>query len=522
MTRIQVIRAIDKCSLSLLLLLAILTSCSQHAVVPTEYNKTEVQADLLPDYTNVTIPPNIAPLNFSVQGDTITDCVARFTYTGGSFSYGKGNKVIIDANEWKQMVSASIGQAILVELFTLSAGQWRQHPTFSIEVAPDSIDRYVAYRLIPPYNTYERISLCQRDVETFDEVEFYNNQMLDAPQSGHCINCHAFQNYHTERMQFHVREEFAGTVIYDRGKLGKYNLKLPETISSGVYPSWHPSLNVIAYSVNKSFLESHTNGLLKAEVQDSESGLILYDVDNHRTLPICNEADLLETFPSWSPDGQWLYYASARFTFQEQESSTVSDQVRIARQHDITNRYRQVHYDIYRRHFDATTYTFGNPEPVLIVSADSLSATLPRISPDGRYLLTCIGDYGCFHVYHPEADLYVTDLQSTIYEDPDSIPHHITSALDAANSPRAESYHNWSSNGRWIVFQSRRRDNNYTRLYFTWFDEHGEAHKAFELPQADPDYELLHLRSYNIPEFTREAVRTTPAELAKAISAPTR
>jgi len=393
-------------------------------------------------------------------------------------------------------------------------------------VAPDSIDSYVSYRLIPPYNTYERISLCQRNVETFEETEFYNNQMLDAPTGGHCVNCHAFQNYRTERMQFHVREEYAGTVIYDQGKLGKYNLKIPETISSGVYPAWHPSLDLIAYSVNKSFLECHTDGLCKSEVQDSESGLILYDVANHRVIPICNEPDQLETFPTWSPDGQWLYYASAKFTFEEKESAATSNEVRIARQHDITNRYKSVFYDIYRRRFDAGTLSFGAPEPVLIASADSLSATLPRISPDGRYLLTCIGSHGCFHVYHPEADLYVTDLTTATFGN-DSFTSSlcaenrstaITVPLEAANSPRAESYHNWSSNGRWIVFQSRRRDNNYTRLYFSWFDENGISHKAFELPQEDPDYELLHLRSYNIPEFTREAVRVTPAEFAKVIA----
>jgi len=484
----------------------LLTGCGMRPEVPEKFSVCSWPVEILPDYADVTIPPNIAPLNFAIIDDSVTNVVACISYNGGSYTYGEGRKVMIDEEEWREMLRLSVGKSLDVEVYTEVAGQWRKHPAFKINVAPDSIDTYVSYRLIPPYNTYELISLCQRNVETFEEVEFYNNQMLDAPEGGHCVNCHAFQNYHTERMQFHVREEYAGTVIYDQGKLGKYNLKIPETISSGVYPAWHPSLNLIAYSVNKSFLESHTDGLAKAEVQDSESGLILYDVANHRVIPICNDPDQMETFPTWSPDGQWLYYASASFTFIEERSATVSDEVRITRQHDITDRYKGVFYDIYRRHFDAKTLSFGAPEPVLMASADSASATLPRISPDGRYLLTCIGSHGCFQIYHPEADLYVTDLNSLE-----------TYPLDAANSPRAESFHNWSSNGRWIVFQSRRRDNNYTRLYVSWFDENGVAHKAFELPQKDPDYELLHLRSYNIPEFTVEPVRITPAEFANVI-----
>lgn len=500
----QAIRVISQ-----LLGLAMLLSCASHPNVPEQALETETRADLLPDYMDVTIPPNIAPLNFSVCGDSITQCIARISFSGGSHTYGKGRKVIIDPDEWREMLLHSVGGALKVEVFTESDGQWRKHPPFSINVAPDSIDPYVAYRLIPPYNTYEQIRLCQRNVENYDEVEFYNNQMLDDPRGGHCVNCHSFQNYRTDRMQFHVREEFGGTVIYDNGQLGKYNLKRPETISSGVYPAWHPTLNLIAYSVNKSFLEDHTDGLCKAEVQDSESALMLYDVANRRVIPIANDSAMMETFPAWSPDGEWLYYAAAQFVFNEKLSSVASDHARINRQHDITERYKNVHYDIYRRHFDTETLTLGPSEPILIVSNDSLSATLPRISPDGRYLLTCIGDHGCFHVYHPEADLFVTDLHGEL--PCEAIP------LTEANSPRAESYHNWSSNGRWIVFQSRRRDNNYTRLYFSWFDEHGVSHKAFELPQQNPDYEVQNLCSYNIPEFTIEAVKTSPADLARTI-----
>lgn len=187
----------------------------------------------------------------------------------------------------------------------------------------------------------------------------------------------------------------------------------------------------------------------------------------------------------------------------------------------MTNRYREVRYDIYRRRFDARQLSFGEPQLVLNASADSLSATLPRISPDGRWLLTSIGGYGCFHVYHPEADLRLDDL-STLGQmgQIDSIAS--TKAIAPANSPSAESYHNWSHSGRWIVYQSRRRDDNYTRLYFSYFDREGRAHKPFEMPQADPDYELLHLRSYNIPEFLLDPIPFSPAQLARTILTPTR
>ena len=64
-----------------------------------------------------------------------------------------------------------------------------------------------------------------------------------------------------------------------------------------------------------------------------------------------------------------------------------------------------------------------------------------------------------------------------------------------------ESYHSWSSNSRWIVFSSRRIDGLYTRPYFAYIDEEGNASKPFLLPQKDTDYYHRFMKSYNIPEF---------------------
>ena len=74
--------------------------------------------------------------------------------------------------------------------------------------------------------------------------------------------------------------------------------------------------------------------------------------------------------------------------------------------------------------------------------------------------------------------------------------------MEAANSEDVDSFHTWSSNGRWLVFSSRRDDGLYTRLYFTHIDADGNASKAFLLPQKDPRayYKRL-MESYNLPAF---------------------
>ena len=49
-------------------------------------------------------------------------------------------------------------------------------------------------------------------------------------------------------------------------------------------------------------------------------------------------------------------------------------------------------------------------------------------------------------------------------------------------------------------------DGNYTRTFLAYFDTEGQAHKAFVIPQEDPEMNVLLLKSYNVPELTRNAV----------------
>ena len=489
-----------------------LVSCgANHPQVPSSYHNVAEAPHLMPDYSDVVVPFNIAPLNFTVDEEGIEKCVAKVTYPGGEMTFGQVKEILFNLDDWKSMLNAAKGDSLSVQLFAKREGEWICYPTFYISVSTDPIDPFVSYRLIPPsYTTYEQIYLCQRNLENFEEKLIYNNQMIDDVEGGHCVNCHAFQNYHTDRMQFHVRAEFASTVIYDNGKAKKVNLNRNGAISAGVYPAWHPTLNVLAYSMNMSYQNFHTSYHGKVEVQDSQAGLMFYDNEHDQVKVICNEPDQLSAFPSWSPDGEYLYYSTAHFAFMDSVAMEQASNINYAYQHELIDRYTEVEYDIVRRKFDAERLEFGPAEMVWEASASGLSATVPRISPDGRYLLVGLGDYGTFHIWHPEADLYVADLAAQS----DTLSYY---PLTEANSPCAESFHNWSSNGRWIVFESRRDDGNYTRLYFSYFDREGRAHKAFELPQSTSDYELMNLKSYNIPEFTTEPVKTTPQRLARVI-----
>ena len=116
------------------------------------------------------------------------------------------------------------------------------------------------------------------------------------------------------------------------------------------------------------------------------------------------------------------------------------------------------------------------------------------------------GAYGVFHIWHNDADLYLIDLQNGNCRIAEEI-----------NSPQVESYHSWSSNGKWVVFSSRRDDGNFTRPFFAHFDKEGSMAKPFELPSEEPEYHRQLMRSYNVPEFIVGPVEVSPQELAEII-----
>ena len=473
---------------------ALLSGC-HNAAVPEAFAEVNQSPHIYPDYCDVTVPLNIAPLTFEWDGQA-DEVVARFRAGDAEVVCG-GDKVQPDMDQWHTLTANAIGKAIGVEVFVRSGEQWSRYKPFNIYVSNDSIDPYISYRLISPsYVTYEELTLNQRCLENYDEQVMVDNMLCGTEISGQCVNCHNYQQYDPNRMQFHARQQDGGTVIRYEGQLRKINMRNDSIISAGVYPAWHPWLPLIVYSTNHTGQSFHTRNLNKIEVFDSASDLIAYDVQKNEVTNIENDSTEFEVFPCWAPDGKTLYYCSAHFEFRD----TVSHDT------EVIMRAKEIRYNLYKKSFDPDTYTFGPRQ--LVYRADSLdrSVTLPRVSPDGRYLMFTIGNYGVFHIWHHEADLCLMNLADGSIR-----------PMDEINSADTESYHSWSSNGRWVIFSSRRDDGGYTRPFIAHIDADGRGSKPFELPQADPDYHRQFMKSYNIPEFMKGPVEVKPQDFARLL-----
>lgn len=480
--------------IAILTVAVLMVACTSHPSVPANCSQEDKVPTIFPDYTEVTIPANIAPMNFAVR-EAGEECVARLSCGTIQQTYGDGKKVVIDEDEWHELLKAAKGGQIKVEVFVGKDGSWKAYKPFNIYVAEEDIDEYISYRLIKPsYVAYELLTINQRNITNFEEKDIYNNMMVGTEATGQCVNCHSYRNFKTDNMQFHMRQGLGGTMIVKDNQIKKINLKTDSTLSAGVYPAWHPTEDVIAYSTNSTGQSFHTKDKAKIEVQDTKSDLILYDVVKDEVSNISCQPNELEVFPAWDATGDYLYFCSAHFEYRDT----------VAPETEMIHRYKEVLYSLYRKSFDKKTREFGQAELIYDAASKQRSVSLPRVSPDNKYMLFAEGDFGCFHVWHPHADIFIMDMKTQEVRKVENI-----------NSDQSESYPTWSSNGRWIMFASRRDDGNYTRPYIAYFDKNGKAHKAFEVPQKDPNFYTFQGRSYNRPEFMIEPVTITPQEFAE-------
>lgn len=440
---------------------------------------------IFPDYAGVTIPVNIAPLNFSLMEEGECALEAR----SGDYVYttrGRKGLFTFTTKAWKHLVASD---EISITVKAKKDGEWVSYKPFSIEVAHEPIDPWLSYRLIPPgYQGWMKMGIYQRNLESYDQFPIFEN----ASAGGNCVNCHSYPNRNPDKMVFHARELHGGTMMIRDGHVEKLNTKTDSTISALVYPYWHPSEKYIAFSTNSTLQSFFNHNPNRIEVFDKASDVVVYDVENNCIAwsPLTKSAEMFETFPSFSPDGRWLYFCSAKAV-----ANMPAD-------------YDKAKYGLYRIAFDPDGFSFGDSlECVYNAPAEDRSVSFPRISPDGRFLAFTLHGYGNFSIWHKDADVCILDLETG------EMDH-----CEALNSDDVDSYHSWSGNSRWMVVSSRRVDGLFTRPYITYVDSEGKARKPFLLPQRNPlKYYKDLMFSYNIPELMEGKVETSQKSIASTM-----
>ena len=434
----------------------LLTGCS--------HRTADTGKGMFPDYSDVTIPCNIAPLNFRIDGAG----KISVTVKGNSGEYrftGRKGLVKFPVSKWHSMLEAEKGSSLNVNVEWNNDGNRSQ--SFTWTVASDSIDRYMSYRLIEPaYEVWNGIQIEQRDMESFRSVLLGDNRNAELC----CMNCHTTNRNGTTFM--HLRGAKGGTILNRNGKLTKLNTRTENT-GGGVYGDISADGRYGVFTTADITFAIHSRVDLRMEVFDKRSDLVVVDFDNLTVTdsPATSGEEFQETFPCFSADGRTIFFCRA---VHHEQPDSISE----------------MHYDIAVVQFDPETGKMGDRVITIVPAGENLSFSHLKASPDGQWLMVTAAQYGTFPVWHKESDIWLIDLQTRKIDN-----------LPVVNAFGADTYHSWSSNSRWVVFASKRDDMVYGRPYIAYVGPDGKAGKPFLLPQKDPDKYLTTLKSFNLPEL---------------------
>ena len=451
-----------------ILALLLLSGCN-NLELSTAVDGSKGPLVIYPDYKDVTIPSNIAPLNFHYAMNGVSKAVTTFT-VGDKTVRIKGLEVEWSLSKWKSFLADATGKTITIKAEAVVDGK-TVNDSWSIYVSDDLIDGWLTYRLIEPsYQMFHEVSILERCIENFNETVICDYKHTDNA----CMNCHIHGQQRGDLSMYYIRGPRGGAILNRDGKLRKLNLKTDGMLSGTVYGEIHPSGRFGVFSTNIILPSFHTVATYRMEVYDSASDLTVADFDNNEmiNLPHIARADKLETFPCFSADGKSVFYCVAD-TFP------------------LPQEIEKVKYDLVRADFDIENGHISQQiDTVWSGQANNASACHPKASPDGHWLLFTVADYGTFPLFHTESTLYLVDLQTGAIK-----------ALDDIKGNKSDTYHSWSSNSRWFVFASKRGDGQYGKPYFCHIDANGNTTKPFVLPQKSSQFYGYNLKSFNVPDL---------------------
>lgn len=451
----------------------------------TSLSGSEGPVVIYPDYKDVTIPVNIAPLNYHYAMAGASSAVTTFSLDGRTIRF-RGLKVEWKLRKWKSFIAEAAGKTITVSVDIKVEGR-NVSDSWSISVIADKIDPYLTYRLIEPtYQTWSNVSIRERNIENFDELTINDYRYTE----NSCMNCHIHGNSPENLSMYYVRGPKGGAVLNRDGMLRKLNLRAEGMLSGAVYGELHPSGRYGVFSTNVIIPGIHAMAGGRSEVFDTASDLTVADFDSNTMInqPHTSRADRFETFPCFSADGSEVFYC-------------VADTVHVPG--DLGN----LLYSLVKVSFDAGTGKLGEKVDTLWNARDhGTSICHPKASPDGRWIMFTVSDYGTFPVNHDESALQMIDLHTGAVHD-----------LASIKGNHSDTFHSWSSDGRWFVFASKRGDGQFSKAYYCHLDEYGNPSKPFVLPQKSSRFYINNLKSFNVPDIGRVSTGMKAGKEAKTL-----
>jgi tetratricopeptide (TPR) repeat protein len=213
--------------------------------------------------------------------------------------------------------------------------------------------------------------------------------------------------------------------------------------------------------------------------------LVVYDstAKTFSALPGADDTAFVQSNPVWSPNGQSIVFARSAATQLKNLHSKQNALLTPEECKEFVDGQTLFKFDLYHIPFNGGKG--GVAQPLAGASGNGMSNYFARFSPDGRWIVFCKAN--SFMLLQPDSRLYIMPAAGG------------EPRLLRCNTARMNSWHSWSSNGRWLIFSSK-ANSAYTQLFVAHIDEDGMDAPAVLLEQfTAPD------RAANIPEFVAAA-----------------
>ncbi|GAG29029.1 unnamed protein product, partial [marine sediment metagenome] len=212
-------------------------------------------------------------------------------------------------------------------------------------------------------------------------------------------------------------------------------------------------------------------------------------------LPGADDRKLVHGCPAWSPDTKTIVFARAKARDLKGDPQRGFLLVASEVAAEFLHGGQTFPFDLYTIPFNDGKG--GKAKPLAGASGNGMSNYFPKYSPDGKWIVFCRAK--SFMLLQPDSELYIVPAEGG------------QARRMRCNTPRLNSWHSWSPNGRWLVFSSK-VNGPYTQLFLTHVDEQGRDTPAVLLENFTfPEQK----RAANIPEFVNakpDAIKTIREE----------
>ncbi|MBG0791484.1 MAG: PD40 domain-containing protein [Desulfovibrionaceae bacterium] len=382
---------------------------------------------------------------------------------------------------WAAIHQAAGNHAVTVRLAGVAPdGRLVSRGRTSFAVSPDPAGAKIGFlRKRLPFRTAQK-NPHDSQVVVGDPASFGRPRVVVEDQPV-CFNCHAYSlngktygmdmDYKGDKGAYVLVDVKERTVLTDDDVISwnDYKAPGPAKYSMGLFTCLSPDGRFAASTVGESSAFIMLDDLYFSQMFYPATGQIA--VHDRQTgtvapLPGADDVNLVQTNPSFSPDGSTLAFARAEV--RPELVRAIHDGVlrRESPAQSIleANGKYPFRFSLYAVDFNGGKG--GRAVPIAGASDNGLSNFFPKYSPDGKWLVFTQCKTGL--VLQPDSKLVIVPARG-------GEPRVL-----AANTPLMNSWHSWSPNSRWLAFAAK-GNSPYTEVYLTHIDENGQSSPALRL-----------------------------------------